>query len=390
LPRAHLVDQKLIYKLKLINQRTRVLHIIKSLGRGGAEMLLPETLKLHDKDKFEFHYIYFLPWKNQMVEEIKINGGVIQCLPASNNLRIIFKLREIIRYIRDHQIQLIHCHLPWAGMAGRLVYKSTSVPVVYTEHNKQERYHFVTRWMNKLTFNWQNTVVAVSKDVAQSIQKNIKPRIEVNEILNGVNTEFFQRDKAQGERFKTQLKIPNEAIVVGTMAVFRFQKRLKEWLEVFAMASASNPRLFGIIVGDGPLKEEIMQYRKELRLENKVLMPGLQTDVKPWYSVMDIFMMTSVFEGLPIALLEAMSMQCAIVSTDAGGIKEVIEPDKDGLMRGVDAWQQLSGDLSQLALSEDLRTRFAKAARERVTENFGMEKMVRELEVLYMNLVNND
>jgi L-malate glycosyltransferase len=312
---------------------------------------------------------------------------VIQCLSASNNLQIIFKLREIIRYIKDHQIQLVHCHLPWAGMAGRLVHRSTRIPVVYTEHNKQERYHFVTRWMNKLTFNWQNIVIAVSNDVAESIQKNIKPLIAVNEILNGVNTEFFQRDTEQGRRFKTQLKIPDEAIVVGTMAVFRFQKRLKEWLKVFAMASASNPRLFGIIVGDGPLKEEIIQYRRELGLEEKVLMPGLQTEVKPWYSVIDIFMMTSVFEGLPIALLEAMSMQCAIVSTDAGGIKEVIEPNKSGLMRGVDQWKELSDDISRMMVDEDLRTRLAKEARVRVIENFGMEKMVRELEKLYRKIL---
>jgi len=366
-----------------MSEKIKVLHIIKSLGRGGAEMLLPETLKLHDLSKFEFHYIYFLPWKNQMVESIQRSGGVVTCLSASNNIKIMLKVFSVIRYVKENNIQLIHCHLPWAGMVGRVVYKLTKVPVLYTEHNKQERYHFLTKAMNKLTFNWQSAAVAVSNDVAASIQKNIRPRIPVHEILNGVNTHFFQRDSEEGKRLKQQLNIPDDAIVMGTIAVFRFQKRLKEWLEVFATVSAKHPNVYGIIVGDGPLKEEIIQYRKELGLEEKVILPGLQTEVKPWFNTMDIFMMTSVFEGLPIALLEAMSMECAIATTDAGGIKEVIRNKESGLMVNVEHWKDLENELEQLIDSSAWRLTLGQSARERVKEAFGMERMVRELEELY-------
>ena len=68
----------------------RILHLIKSLGRGGAETLIPETLKVHDKTNFVFYCIYFLPWKNQLVEEIKAAGGMVQNIPADNNIRILF------------------------------------------------------------------------------------------------------------------------------------------------------------------------------------------------------------------------------------------------------------------------------------------------------------
>ncbi len=369
-------------------EKIKVLHIIKSLGRGGAEMLLPETLKLHDQTRFEFHYIYFLPWKDQMVESIQNGGGLVTCLSASNNIKIMLKVFSVIRYVKENNIQLIHCHLPWAGIMGRLVYKATKVPVLYTEHNKQERYHFLTRWMNRLTFNWQSAVVAVSKDVAESIQKNIRPRIPVYEILNGVNTNFFTRDREEGKRFRQQLNIPEDAIVIGTIAVFRFQKRLKEWMQVFAAVSAKHPHVYGIIVGDGPLKEELLQHRKQLGLETKLIMPGLQTEVKPWYSVMDIFMMTSVFEGLPIALLEAMSMECAIATTDAGGIREVIKHEESGVMVSVEQWKQLEGELNRLIDNETWRITLGQSARVRVKEAFGMERMVGELEELYVKVVS--
>ncbi len=83
-------------------QKIKVLHIIKSLGRGGAETLLPETLNLHDKIHFEFHYIYFLPWKDQMVRAIEEQGGKVSCFAASNNLKLfsnIKRLLDIVNYI---------------------------------------------------------------------------------------------------------------------------------------------------------------------------------------------------------------------------------------------------------------------------------------------------
>src|SRR3954467_15499819 len=88
------------------NERVPVLHIIKSLGRGGAEMLLPETLRQHDQQKFRFHYIYFLPWKNQMVAAIEQEGGKVVCVEAKNNASILFAVRRIAAYVRKHNIQL--------------------------------------------------------------------------------------------------------------------------------------------------------------------------------------------------------------------------------------------------------------------------------------------
>jgi glycosyltransferase involved in cell wall biosynthesis len=116
-------------------------------------------------------------------------------------------------------------------------------------------------------------------------------------------------------------------------------------------------------------------------------MPGLQTEVKPWYSMMDIFMMTSVFEGLPIALLEAMSMECAIVTTNAGGIKEVVRNEEDGLVEDVDRWKNLSAHVELLAQDEVKRKQLGINARKRVEESFGMKRMVGELEELYSRTV---
>ena len=309
--------------------KIKILHIIKSLGRGGAEMLLPETLKIHNQENFEFHYIYFLPWKDQMVSAIKEAGGKVTCLEAKDNIRLLFQYKKIINYCKENNINLIHAHLPWAGFVSRLVHSKTGIPVIYTEHNMQERYHIATKNINKLSFNSQSLALGVSEDVTNSIKKNIKPKIPVETLLNGVNTDSFI--KTENSEIRKELGIPVNAIVIGNVAVFRFQKRLVEWLQVIKKIREKNQNVYGIIVGAGPLEEEIKKEWKRLELENAVFFPGLKTDVKPYFEAMDIFMMSSSFEGLPIALLEAMSMECAVVSTDAGGIKEVIRNKEDGV-----------------------------------------------------------
>lgn len=368
----------------------KILHIIKSLGRGGAEVLLPESLKLHNKELFEFHYIYFLPWKNQMEEAIRNNGGIITCVPAKNNLHLLTKITAVADYVRREKIQLIHAHLPWAGILARIVGKLCSVPVVYTEHNKQERYHPATRAVNLWTMNWLTRVIAVSADVAKSIrQHKNKLKTPVDTIVNGVNVSQFNRSSFLETNIRLELGIPQDALVIGTIAVFRFQKRLDVWMQLAAVISKRFENIHFIIVGDGPLMDVLVKKRKDLGLETNIHLPGLRTEVRPFLATFDIYMMTSIFEGLPVALLEAMAMNCPIVSTDAGGIKEVVRHEIDGLLCPTDTPNQLVEFADKLLRDRELRLRFGERARERIVTMFSMNQMIEQLEATYLKTLKN-
>lgn len=364
--------------------KIKVLHLIKSLGRGGAEMLLPETLRLHDQNKFEFHYIYFLPWKDAMVDAIRSQGARVTCLPANNNVQLIARAKAVAKYIREHQIALVHAHLPWAGIVARLVGRMTGIPIVYTEHNKQERYHFATRWMNLATMNWLRRVIAVSEDVEQSILKH-KPRLRapVQTVLNGVNTERFAPGLFEPSGIRSALKIPEHASVIGTIAVFRFQKRLDLWIDIAKRILAQKPDTHFVIVGDGPLKELLLAKQQEHGMIHNLHFVGVQVEVRPYLASFDLYMMSSIFEGLPIALLEAMASGCAVVSTDAGGIKEVIRNEVDGMVCSVDEPFRLVDFAVDLITNQEKRKTLSANGRVRVMESFSMVKMVKELEEIY-------
>ena len=366
-----------------------VLHIIKSLGRGGAEMLLPETLSKHDRTRFEFHYIYFVPWKHQMVSAIENEGGRVTCIAAKNNLKIILQARKIAAYIKANNIQLVHCHLPWAGIVGRIAGKIAGVPVVYTEHNKWERYHKLTYYLNKLSFKNQERVIAVSEDVAGSIKKHHhhkKPVIQV--VSNGINVDKYKSSYESDRDIRKELNIPPAAVVIGIVCVFRKQKRLDVWLEIAKALHEKCPQTRFIIVGDGPLKDELHQKARSLAMDGYLHFAGLQVETRPYLQAMNIFMMSSEFEGLPIALLEAMSMGCMPACTDAGGIRELVKDNENGIVVPVNNPMQLVDRLADHVNDTDQMKKFGSAARETVIGSFSMQKMVNELETIYTEIIN--
>jgi glycosyltransferase involved in cell wall biosynthesis len=272
---------------------------------------------------------------------------------------------------------------------GRLIHYKSGIPVIYSEHNKQERYHFLTRFINKLTFNAQSLAIAVSNDVKTSIHNLIHPKVPVKTIFNGINTEKYRRNNNARLKIRSDLGIAADAIVIGSLGVFRTQKRIDCWLELFSKLHHIYPNLRGILVGDGPLKNDIIGKRKSLGLEHVVFLPGLQPIAVDWYSAMDIFMMTSEFEGLPLSLLEAMSCECAVVATNAGGIKEVLVNRVNGFTTEVDQWSELFYAIEFL-LSDPTRLKAVSLnARSSVIQNFSIQTMVAHLESTYLNYAHS-
>ncbi len=362
----------------------RVLHLIKSLGRGGAEMLLPETLRVHDQGKFAFRYVYFLPHKGQVAEDLRELGVTVDCIAATNNAAILARTPQVAAIAREWRADVIHCHLPIAGVVGRLVGKLTGIPVVYTEHNKQERYHFLTRHLNLRTLAWNRHVITCSGDVKDSIEKHIQlPHTPVEPLLNGVNTERFRRADFPRTRVRAELRLPPDKLIIGTVCVFRTQKRLHHWLVLAARLYAAHPDLHFVIVGDGPEESRLREQVTVQGMQDVISFPGRIQEVRPWLGAMDIYLMTSEFEGLPIAMLEAMSMELPVVATQAGGIGEAIDDRKEGFLAPVEGWEELEGPLLALIADAALRTEVGRAARARVQKDFSVERMATELERIY-------
>jgi L-malate glycosyltransferase len=447
---------KTTFMSEIVQKRTKVLHLIKSLGRGGAEKLIPETALVHDQSKFEFHCLYFFHQEENITDELQRAGIQPHLIPAGN-LELFFKIKKVRHFVLENGIDIIHAHLPWAGILARFVGKKLSIPVVYTEHNTWERYNKISYFANRITFKHQDIAIAVSNEVALSIRLNSfwdpyrrEGRLKVRVVQNGVNTEVFTRErkaelsqnpklifqteeswlpipdprlkskgvkrKLKSENFgwedcgtevaerdwkqsylipkrlgfsndpslRSQLGIPEEAKVIGKVAVFRSQKRLNLWVELALRILEKCPATHFILVGDGELKELIRSQIEESQRGSQFHLVGLQKNVVPYLSLMDIYLSTSEFEGMPIAMLEAMSCEVPVVATRAGGIGEVIQHGKQGFVEEVEDWEELEKYCIELLLNPELHNEMSREARSRVLAKFSMKRMVRELEEIYL------
>ena len=363
--------------------RTRVFHLIKSLGRGGAETLLPETLRYADRERFTYGYGYFLPWKDHLVVELEAQDVPVTCFEARSNLQVLLAARQVKAHLEGWSADVLHAHLPLAGIVARIAGRWAGVPVVYTEHNVQERYHPITRWLNRATWGGQQAVVAVSEGVARSARTHNGTEVFIRTVPNGIDHEQYRVENTAAGPVRSSFGIPQEAPVVGTVAVFRTQKRLDHWLRVAQAVRTAIPGAHFVLVGDGPLRVDLEAQARTLALQDCVHFAGLQEDVRPYLAAMDVYLMTSAFEGLPLALLEAMAMQRPVVTTAVGGIPEVIMDGTEGFLLEEDDRKGLTTATHRLLTDGSLRTRLGTAARRTVVERFSVERMTAELEELY-------
>lgn len=363
--------------------------MIKSLGRGGAEKLIPQTVALHDREKYEFYCIYFYHRPDGIQEELEALGIQLYFFP-STNLGIFNQVKKVREFVVEKQIDIIHAHLPWAGILSRLVGRKIAVPIVYTEHNTWDRYNLISYWGNRLTFKQQDAAIAVSHEVALSMQLNsiidplkIPSRLQLYAIPNGVNVSEFKREGGLGNRVREGLGIPNNAFVIGKVAVFRSQKRLLLWVEQALEILKVAPETHFLLVGDGEWKSKLLARIAASGQKDHFHVVGVQKEVVPYLSAMNLYMSSSEFEGLPIAMLEAMACEVPVVATRAGGIGEVVSHGVEGFLCEVADYQHLAPLALQLIQNRELHQQFAQAARKRVEEHFSMPRMVREIEGVY-------
>lgn len=366
----------------------RVVHVIKSLGLGGAERLLVDGARVAPSVGMRHEVVSFLPWKDALIPALEEVGAPVTVIPRRSSAAILASSGALARHLRRSGADVVHAHLPIACTVARLASRLAGVPCVTTEHNVIERYHPMTRALALATWPLQRAVVACSDEVKASIERHMPHGPPVTVVKNGIAPERFvvHADAAGGVR--AAQGIAGDAFVVGTVAVHRTQKALDVWLRVAAAVHREIPSARFLVVGDGPLRAALERQTAELGLLDVVHFPGLQKDPVPWLAAMDVWLSTSVFEGLPLALLEAMAARRAVVATAVGGVPEVIRDGENGrLLRAHDEAGLVDAVLGLARAPATTREKLGEAAAATVASRFGVERMQRELLDVYGNIV---
>lgn len=370
---------------------TRVLWLIKGLGRGGAEQLLSLAAARIDRVRFRIEAAYLLAWKDALVPELEALGIETHCLGMRHgaDLSWVVRLRSLVR---QRQFDLIHTHSPYPAIATRIALSAGTIPLIHTEHNVWPQYRWPTYAANAATYGRNAAVLAVSRQVADSIRPPwwmpwmAGPAVEI--MHHGINEQRVRRGADARAEARRALGLGQGDLVVGTVGNLRPQKDHHTLLTAFGMLPDLGPPARLVIVGTGPLEGELRQQVARQGLTRQVLLAGLRDDVQEILPAFDVFVLSSVHEGLSIALLEAMAAGLPSVATRVGGNPEALTHGLDSLLVPPRDPSALAAAIGTLLHDEPLRRRFGEEAA-RSAQRFSIETAVRRMEELYDGVRHN-
>lgn len=368
------------------NSNAVILWLVKGLGPGGAERLLVDHARFGDHERFSYQAAYLLPHKDHLTPDLERWGVTTHCLDA-RGLRTATWPWHLRRLLARERVDVLHAHSPYPASLARLVVRtlrSDRRPAVfYTEHNVWSRHSSLTRLANRLTYPLDDAHVAVSDGVRDSVGARLREGVDT--LVHGIDVQAVARLGRERPAIRAELGVAADVAVIGTVANLRVSKGYEHLLRAARRVLDDHPEVIFVTVGQGPLETELRRLHARLGLGDRFRFLGYRPDAVRVASAFDVFVLPSLHEGLPIALLEAMALGIPSVVTQVGGVPEVVTDGVEGVFVPAGSPAALAESVAALIDDPDARVRMGAAAGKRA-EQFDIAPAVRELERRYRDL----
>jgi glycosyltransferase involved in cell wall biosynthesis len=368
-----------------------VLHVITGIDRGGAENHLLDLVK-HQRASGVAVTVAYLRGKGYWRAAFEAVGADVHPL----GLRFYGDLRPLLRLgrlIHSAEFDLVHAHLPPAELYSRLALLGISrktLPLLITKHN-DERFcdapgkKVLGRWVARRA----ERLIAIS-DAVKGYMCGSGLGVEqrkLQTIYYGIDAaRFGQSPRAPAACLRKQWGIAAEELAIGFVGRLVPQKDIGTLIRGFALFAATFAEAKLVIVGSGPLNEELRRSADELGISGRIVWAGFRDDIVTVMSAFDIFALTSIYEGFGLVLLEAMASRLPVVATRAGAVAEVVADGETGILAGPRRPEEVAAAFHKLRDGR-LRTRFGEAGRARVLREFTLNKMWQQTDALYARCV---
>ncbi len=369
-------------------------------GGGGPDKTVLNSAAQHDPDKVFVMVVYLRqPWdlEFQIPDMARRLGINYTDIPDGSRLDTAC-LKQLKNIIKTHNLQLIHTHddktLLYAWLLSLML---PGLKVMHTCHSHaiQRREDFSSlrgyvgfklrrRLLTFLMQRYHKPIITVSDDTRQRLVASGLSRSDITVLHNGIDLSVWRPDKGQPV-LKQELQVRPDEYLVGTVARITSEKDLPTFYRVVEAVATHMPNVRFAIVGDG-YGDELTKAREEVarrNLSHLITFTGHRTDLPDIYASFDIFLMTSITEGMPNTLLEAMAMGIPSVSTAVGGIPELLNHDCGGFLTPAGDAPGLAGHVLNLLSDPQLRNACGEACRQQVNTHFSFSRRVQRMEEYY-------
>jgi len=375
------------------------MHLITRLDLGGAQQNTLYCTEHHDRTHFE---VALLAGRGGLLDHQaeRIDDAEIELVPwlphAIRPLTDALAVLRLRRELRERRIDLLHTHSSKAGMLGRLAARLAGVPVVVHTVHGWSFNDTQPAWLRGLYVVLERAAAALTDRLVvvaegnrdEGLARGIGRARQYAVIRSGIDASLYRRPGRAREAVRRDLGYTDEHVVVGSVACLKPQKAPLDFVRAAARAIERDPSLRFFIAGDGELRDAVLEEIARSGLEGRVQLLGWRDDVADLLHAMDVFLLTSRFEGLPRAVLQAMAAGTPVVATAVDGTPEVVEDGVTGRLVPPGDPERTAAAVVELAADPTGAAMLARRAAERLDDAFDIGRMVRDLDSLYLALLS--
>jgi glycosyltransferase involved in cell wall biosynthesis len=384
-----------------------VVHLIEALGPGGAERLLYTNLKHFDPERVQSTVITVYPHATHWLEPIRALGVPVVCLDCRGPRDIPKGVRKLRTWLRENRPDVIHSHLWAANIIGRVAGRFSRTPVISSIHNPD---HEAEAWADGADVSlmkrravreldrWTahagcDRMIAVSEYVKQSANRHLGVSLDSIEVVyNPIDVDLVRAEPSTNRaELLRACGLPPDSLILLNVARVSPQKGLIYALRALPAIVERYPTAHLLSVGattDLAWHKQLEREAAELGVSNRFHLLGARRDVIDFLRACDVFIFPSLYEGLGIALIEAMAAACACVASAAGPIPEVVTDGEDGILVPPADPEAIAAAVCQLLADEPLRARLGLAASKTALSRFQPQQSAATLTRIYKELVD--
>jgi sugar transferase (PEP-CTERM/EpsH1 system associated) len=365
-----------------MSEKIRVMHVLYYLSIGGLEQVVLNLIKNLDRRRYRPYVACLRETGGLKTELEEIGVSVIEFNRGDGlDLKLPF---DFARVLRKEKITILHTHDLGPYLYGAIAAKLARVPVlVHTEHSYLTQNTKILKIAERVLSFFTDTIISDSLDVTRFLVKEqrINPD-KIETIYNGIDLALFQ-PSSNGNSLKSMLGLPPESQVVGTVGRLVPVKDQRTLISAVASVVAADKNVHLVLVGDGPLRDELTELTRVLGIRGNVHFLGNRRDVQKILQIFDVFVLPSLSEGLSLSLLEAMACSRPVITTHVGGNLEIIDRPEVGVLIKPGDVATLAIEIRDLLDNPLSARKMGASARKQVEARFSLKKMAESYESIY-------
>jgi len=378
---------------------TKILHIITKLEVGGAQQNTIYTVEHLNKQGAYSEIVAgpVLQEKNLMQDARSRNIKVTTIEGITNEIRPIKNIKATIKtyqYIKKNRFAIVHTHSSVAGIIGRIAAKLAGTPIIiHTVHgwgirpDMPKLKELLYIWLERFCERFTDKLIVVSKfNIDKGLKYKIGKLSKYTVIHSGIDIKKFSKEINAKEK-KKELGLDEDMPVVGMIGRLDAQKNPLDFVKAAQIIQKSFPNVQFIIVGDGPLRKQTEALIKRLNVKNFYIL-GFRSDVNEILQIIDISVLTSLWEGLPRVFPESMAAKKPIVATNVDGAPEAIIDGETGFIVAPKSPEIFAEKVLSLLKNPEIAEQMGQAGFKRVNQ-FSLDKMLEDIDSLYENLLES-